>query len=147
MASKARVRGGNNLKHMLNAAKYGGVRGVRVGFFATAKYPDGTPVTSVAAKNEFGIGVPERPFMRRANDVLKGEIGDYLKTAIDPKTMRVTEIIAGQIGLKAEFAVQKSITDLRSPPNAPSTVRRKRSSNPLIHTEKMRESVDSEVIK
>ena len=39
---------------------------VQVGFFADAKYDDGTPVASVAYTNEYGVnGNPARPFMHK----------------------------------------------------------------------------------
>ena len=38
---------------------------LRVGWFDTARYQDGTPVAYVAAIQEFGHGaIPPRPFMR-----------------------------------------------------------------------------------
>ena len=83
------VKGGQKLKAYLKAGKATpSVTGVRVGFFAKSRYPDGTPVTNVAAWNEFGTkgsnklvtirsrgkvfrfksgGIPKRPFMRYAN--------------------------------------------------------------------------------
>ena len=50
------VRGGARLKaHLLRARTApGGVREIKVGFFQSARYPDGTPVTNVAAWNEHG---------------------------------------------------------------------------------------------
>ena len=59
--------GGKKLQRLLREAGKGGVSGVKVGFFSTAKYEDGTPVAAVAAWNEFGTKtIPERPFFRRA---------------------------------------------------------------------------------
>ena len=65
------VTGGRKLAAFLRqakAAQASSVKGIDVGFFSTAKYPDGTPVAAVAAWNEFGTErngqqhVPERPF-------------------------------------------------------------------------------------
>ena len=65
-----RVTGGRAAKQFILQAKRaqrGAVEELQVGFFATAKYPDGTPVTNVAVWNEFGTGsIPERPFFRQA---------------------------------------------------------------------------------
>ena len=36
----------------------------RVGFFEGSKYDGGKSVASVAVYNEYGLGVPARPFMR-----------------------------------------------------------------------------------
>ena len=39
---------------------------VRVGFFPDSRYDGNTSVAQVARYNEFGAGVPARPFMRPA---------------------------------------------------------------------------------
>ena len=39
--------GGKKLERLLREAGKGGVSGVKVGFFSTAKYQDGTPVAAV----------------------------------------------------------------------------------------------------
>ena len=46
-----------------------------------------------------------------------------------------------RIGAVVAGAIQQSIRDLRDPPNAPATIERKGSSNPLIDTGFMRLSV------
>ena len=43
--------------------------------------------------------------------------------------------------------IQQSIRQLRTPPNSPLTIAMKGSSNPLINTGKLRNSVDFEIIK
>ena len=49
------------------------------------------------------------------------------------------------IGLVAVGRVQQYMVDLRSPPNAPQTIARKCSSNPLIDTGSLRQSVTHKV--
>ncbi len=46
-----------------------------------------------------------------------------------------------KVGVVAVGKVQKYMTDLKSPPNAPSTIKKKGSSNPLIDSGAMRQSV------
>ena len=46
--------GGKKLRRLLREAGKSGVSAVKVGFFSTARYEDGTPVAAVAAWNEFG---------------------------------------------------------------------------------------------
>lgn len=100
-------------------------------------------VLEVAYINEFGLGVPERSFIRAWFDaaqtqnlalaermlkrILKGEID--LKTALD------------QMGAKFAGDVQARISRGIPPPNAPSTVAAKGSSKPLIWSGQMRQSV------
>ena len=47
-------RGGEKLKATLAKAEQSRNKRVKVGFFSTAKYQDGTPVANVAAIQEFG---------------------------------------------------------------------------------------------
>ncbi|BCQ68236.1 hypothetical protein PEQA60_22260 [Pseudomonas sp. Eqa60] len=49
------------------------------------------------------------------------------------------------VGVVAEAAVKVYMTELRTPPNAASTIRQKGSSNPLIDTGAMRQSVTHKV--
>ena len=163
------VTGGKKLKAYLKAGKAKPkVTGVRIGFFATAKYPDGTPVTNVAAYNEFGTkpssklvtvrargkvfrfksgGIPKRPFMRYANRTGRPKVRRLLRKLVKGKTLNVTLQDARLIGLLMKREIQQSIRQLRTPPNSPLTKLLKGSSNPLINTGFMRRAVDFEIIK
>ena len=168
------VKGGEKLRAALILGRRGGgVKGVDVGFYKDARYPlfktgrngrkrsrgmdrpsalantneQGVPVTNVAAWNEFGTAtIPERPFFRQANESVKPKLKRLLKLRTDPKRMIMDERSAGEFGLVCQAEVQKSIVRLREPPNAPSTRRIKGSSNPLIDTGFMRQSVTFRVI-
>ena len=143
------VRGGNNLDAIIRKAlSASGVETLRVGFFKTAKYPDGTPVAAVAAWNEFGTrtkaggqAIPERPFFRQALRKVQDDVSELVQDSIDSKTMIVDDLLADRLGGLVAGAVQENIRDLKNPPNAPSTIARKGSSNPLIDTGTMRTSV------
>ena len=50
------------------------------------------------------------------------------------------------IGLEQEAETKKTLTDLRTPPNAPSTIKAKGSSNPLIDTGELRSKISSTVV-
>lgn len=50
-----------------------------------------------------------------------------------------------KVGVVAVGKVQKYMTDLKTPPNAPSTIRKKGSSNPLIDSGQLRSSVTFKV--
>lgn len=124
---------------------------LRVGFLENATYPavkgKGGPksVAFVAAMNEWGTSrAPPRPFFRNMIAAKSAEwpvaIALNLKaTGYDvPKTLAlVGEGIKGQL--------QQSIRDLKSPPNAPSTIARKGFDDPLIESAHMLNSVDFEV--
>ena len=116
-------------------------KGVRVGFFETAKYQDGTPVASVAAWNEFGIEsrtfpvisskgkviflkrakpkkIPARPFFRNAaKDRFRKSAMAILRRDAEP-TLVVDKQTANLIGLKLQADVQESIYELKDPPHA-----------------------------
>ena len=150
MALRVKVKqtGGKRLQRILREAGKGGVSGVEVGFFSTAKYQDGTPVAAVAAWNEFGTKrpsgethIPERPFFRQAIAEMQDGVINILKAGIDPERGVVDQQLANRIGAYAQRQVQRRITELDDPPNAPSTVDRKGPSNPLIDTNHMRQSV------
>ena len=154
---KVQQRGGEKLKRLLREAGKGGVSGVKVGFFSTAKYQDGTPVAAVAAWNEFGTKtIPERPFFRNALAGMEDGIVNIIKAGIDTEKMVVDDRLAGRVGEYVAGQVQESITALKDPPNAPETVARKRKKlhgkkgvgggeNPLIDTGFMHDSVTWQV--
>ena len=150
----SRVKGGKKLAAFLRKARSAARRSkvVEVGFFESARYSDGTPVAAVAAWNEFGTErnggqhVPERPFFRNALVGADRDLLPIFKAGIDPKDMALDDRTARLIGEVMKTRIQQSITTLRTPPNAPSTIRRKGSSNPLIgETKTLEQSVDYEV--
>ena len=142
------TKGGDNLRKFFDEAGKGGVQSLEVGFFATAKYPDGTPVASVAAWNEFGTKrngkthIPERPFFRQAVAQMEKDVPKILKAGIDPEAGVVDRQLAGQIGAHAQSLVEGRIADLDTPENAPSTIKRKgEGKKPLVDTAQMSQSV------
>ena len=145
---KVQRRGGQKLQRLLREAGKGGVSGVAVGFFSTAKYQDGTPVAAVAAWNEFGTEtIPERPFFRRAIAEMEDGVAKIVKAGIDTKKMVVDDRLADRVGAYAAGQVMESISALSAPQDAPATIRRKGSSKPLIYTGMMRASVGWKVEK
>ena len=102
----------------------------------------------VAAFNEFGTTTsPARPFLRPAIDENRAKYARIETAAlgrwVDDK-MSMKQAL-GLMGLAAKGDVQKKITRLKNPPNAPSTVEQKGSSNPLVDTGQMRAAIDFQV--
>ena len=132
MANVGRIRGGKKLDDFIRRAELAkGVREVEAGFYATATYPDGTPVTNVALWQEFGTEtaggdehIPERPFQRNAIPKMADPVLEVLIENVDPMTMVVDRRTAGLAGEAMVAEIQRSIVDLREPPNAPSTLAR-----------------------
>lgn len=161
-----RVRGGQRAQAFIlqaRAAQAQGVQTVIVGFFETARYPaahtgirGGTarqplPVAAVASFNEFGTsnGVPERPFMRRANETADPILLPIILAGVDSAdALAIDRATAGRLGLAMQGHIQRTITDGPWRANAERTRERKslrgnasREVTPLIDTAKMRNSV------
>ena len=123
-----------------------GPRQVKVGF--PAGKTDGD-IVNRAIWNHYGTsrGIPSRPFLTKAIRQNWSKYLEAMKTAgaailrgdatLD-QTMR-------KLGILAQGDVRQEITNLRDPPNAPSTIAAKGSSNPLIDTGEMRSKVTWEV--
>lgn len=152
------------------------VDSVRAGYYTKAKYPDekdddgnvtkvGQLIRDVAVWNEWGTyNIPPRPFLRNSLKRQK----EWVKFVIDnfdanqDGTTKLTSI-AHAVGSMMKGAIQESLTDLKTPPNSPITinggwmrnkksgkwfkVKGKGSSNPLIDTGTLRNSVQFQVIK
>lgn len=118
---------------------------VRVGFQrGEASEEDGTDMCDVAAYNELGTDhIPARPFIRQSvddneskiNSFLKGEVKDFAKG-------KSAEQILKEIGIFQKDLMQDKITSGSFEPNAPSTIKKKGSSKPLVDTGRMRQSVN-----
>ena len=137
-------RGGEKLKATLAKAEQNRRKQVKVGFFASAKYDDGTLAANVAAIQEFGapaVGIPERPFFRQSIAIMERELPGVLARIVDPATMEVGDREGNLLGAYAADVIQQRIVDLKDPPNSPVTILLKGSSNPLIDTGHMRQSV------
>lgn len=106
-------------------------------------------VTDVAFKNEFGSiseNIPPRPFMKksskptksllsRENKKLAKQLGE--KSASPQLLVKFLQLM----GPKIAAIFKKTITDLREPANAETTVAIKGSDNPLIDTGLMRQTL------
>lgn len=85
------------------------------------------------------INIPARPWL---NPGVDSGTEEYLK--IIERALAAGEPLGkalNQIGVVATGMVQKYMTELRTPPNAPSTIKAKGSSNPLIDSGALRASV------
>ncbi len=110
----------------------------------------------IAAKNEFGIGVPRRsmlrmPFHLHGDKVLKDAQADakaQLKE-VGRAPERTAKRILDRVGIAGENLVQDAF-DTRGfgswKPNAPLTVELKGSDSPLIDTAQLRRAVDSRAV-
>ena len=145
---RSKVRGGAKLRRFLAEAKKGGVKTIQVGIFADSKYPDGTPVAMVAAVNEFGSGaIKERPAFRQGIRAIPAALVPLLKSDVSfRRTLAVDRVLAKQIGDTAAGVLKASYVRLQSPGNKPSTLLKKRGSNPLLDSKTLIKSLKSRVL-
>lgn len=115
---------------------------------AGADRPDGgATVAEYGTYNEFGMGVPERSFLRAP---LAKNQDIYAEAIVEGIVLLVTkgEPLARSLGLVGEAAAsdcREAIVAGIDPPNAPSTIARKGSSKPLVDTGRLRQSITYEV--
>lgn len=120
---------------------------LELGFFETARYTNGDFVAQVAARNEFGtLTIPPRPFFRNVidNEKVRARWSKQLALNIPRIGFKgalkiVGEEGAGEITKSINGAYGEFVED------APSTIKAKKSSQPLVDTGFMRESVDFKV--
>lgn len=107
---------------------------VTVGIHADSGENKGVLVAEYATWNHFGTKtIPSRPFLSIAFDENQGWV-DFIKSAVDSvisgKSTRFDA--TSKVGIKARDDIKKVITRGVPPPNAPSTIRKKKSSKTLI---------------
>lgn len=112
-------------------------RGVKVGLLAGGPVQDGVSILDYGTYNEFGTSrIPARPFMRKTADGAEGPIKGF--SAVLAKNVLKRTMTANQVldGLGLWYQTRIRMTMRASPswaaPNAPSTIKAKGSSVPLI---------------
>lgn len=122
------------------------------------KSSESVTILDVAWWNEFGTmrkgkdgtrvpHVPARSFIRSTTDEEVSAIR-RMKRALADKIMDGTTSVRAALGYLGEWfqaKIQRKITKLREPANAPSTIARKGSSNPLIDIGQLRSSIRYQV--
>lgn len=100
-------------------------------------------MAEIANEHEFGLGVPERSWLRAWVDENQPMIQNDLRRA----AMRIIEgkltiqQAADLLGTKYVASIQTRIANGIAPANAPATIERKGSSTPLIDTGQFRSSI------
>ncbi len=115
----------------------------------SSKAGDIVTVVSIATFNEFGTSkIPERSFIRSTMDEEKAGLirktrALFFQMASGRMTTKRALSILGQL---ITAKIKRKITVLKKPPNAPITIKRKGSSNPLIDTGFMRQKIRDELV-
>lgn len=100
---------------------------------------NGSELIKKAYYNEFGTSkIPKRSFLRQNN--IKKKVDVQILLDIN----RSLAFSFGKIGLQMSSIIKERIRNIRTPVNAPSTIAKKGSSNPLIDTGELINSIDFE---
>lgn len=130
-------------------------------FGATINHPGGTryvyagPGKARFVKNSFvgpvmgvtrphKIVIPERSFLRKTFGDNKQQYQQNMRQIIKSAVSGKRDVKAGMglLGRKAEQDVKKTMVDLKSPPNKPSTIAKKKgANNPLVDTGRLQQSI------
>ncbi|MGL5280858.1 MAG: hypothetical protein ACRC8W_03755 [Plesiomonas shigelloides] len=124
--------------------KFRGGKHVTVGIHEGAGNVESGDITmaQLGAIQEFGTmddHIPARPWLVPGVESARPELLRIIQSGI--AAGENVDTILNKVGLNAQAAVQMYMTELRTPPNAPSTIAQKGSNNPLIDTGAMRASV------
>ena len=101
-----------------------------------APHPAGTSVAEIAEQHEFGLGVPQRSFIRGWFDANQREIERVLREQLELSLKRGMSLdwALERVALWAQADIQRFIVRGVPPPNHPATIAKKGSSTPLIDT-------------
>jgi len=116
----------------------------KVGLQEGTTADDLSDLVMVGAVNEFGTKrIPARPFIRTTYDDNRGMLFELIDRQYDRilRGRATAKMALERIGEWLEGKTKKKIVDIQAPPNAPSTIAKKGSSNPLIDTSQMRQSI------
>lgn len=124
---------------------------VDVGIIDAGKHLSGDiTVAGIGFAHEFGTAtIPERSFIRSTTQERKKDIIS-LQTELLKKISNGSMKVKTGLGLIGEFlsaAIKEKIVAINSPPNAPATIAKKESSNPLIDTSQLKNSITYKVNK
>ena len=149
--------GWNELRRMMREAGGGDsfAKAGIVGAKASAQHEGGDeqePVNNatLAMIHEFGLGVPERSFIRAAFDANREKYLANLQTLVS--AIYDGKLTVGRaltlLGMQCASDIRKLIIDGAGvpPPNAPATIKRKGSSRPLVDSAQMKNSITHEVV-
>lgn len=157
MGRNIKITNHSSVPELKRAIKELGSYKVEVGIFGDEDKGEPSYVM-IARVHEFGVTIrtakseiviPERSFMRSTFDAKNADWANFVKR-------RIPKLLFGQLdayrlcdllGERMVADIRIALTDLRSPPNAPSTIAQKGSDNPLIDTGGLRRRITHRVVK
>jgi len=147
LCSVKRVKKNGGIEAIKDRIKTPGT--VDIGVIDAGKHSSGDlTVAQIAFINEFGVGVPERSFMRttiaKERSKIKAKKKKYLSliTKGEMKTNKALALLGEYLADKIRLKIIK----IKSPPNSPRTIALKKGkANPLIDTGQMKNSITYKV--
>ena len=134
------------LNDIMDEMKRMGQFSVKAGIIDGTVRKDGTSMAQIGAWNEYGVPkwkIPSRPWLR-------GWVASNT-SKINETILKLTKLVSagqldaktalGRLGQFAQDGIKSYIRNGQFAPNKESTIKRKKSSKPLIHTGQMRNSV------
>lgn len=123
----------------------GKCKGACAGYFGGDKNDDGVSLPNIALWNEFGTGrIPARRFLRDAQNKANKRGANLVKARLDEGTN--VDSLCKELAIMLTDEIKKSIRTGNWEPNAPSTIRKKHSSKPLIDTGQLLNSAHGAVV-
>lgn len=139
-------------KSIINSLKQIEGSSVQVGYFPDQKSNTDASIylAGIAAVHEYGSpkrGIPQRSFLGANADKNRAKYQELLETKLSAVMLNKIplEKALSAVGVIIVGDVKTFITNLRTPPNKPSTIARKGSSSPLIDTGYMKNQVKFKV--
>lgn len=149
-----RISSNNNIPRVIQSLKDLKKYEIEVGVFGS----DGAEYVMIAGVQEFGITIrkekgsiviPERSFLRTTFDDKNNKWFKFLKKQMEHVINgRINvQILCERLGAEMVGDIQEKLTEINSPPNAPATIAKKGSSNPLIDTGGLRQRITYKVVR
>lgn len=144
-------------KKIIQSIKGLGINGINVGIASDKINKEGVSIAKYAYHNEVGVEtedgkdwkIPPRPFMRDWVDSNKENIKQTMQSlaqAVSAGKIEA-EIAVKRIGQYCQDGIKSYIRRGDFTPNSPATIKKKKSSKPLIDGGTMRNSIRYEIVR
>jgi hypothetical protein len=109
----------------------------------------GELIADYASANEYGIGVPERSFLRSTSneqgEKWNSQLNNIVDKVIENKPVNI-DVAVGLVGTEMVKDIVEKINSNIWPPNSDATIAKKKSSRTLIDTGIMRRAIKYKIV-
>lgn len=150
------IQSHNQIPAVLSALRKFGSYKLKVGIFSDEDSEE-TSYVMIGRVHEFGVTIqrgegriiiPERSFIRSTFEENSDKWVAFLKqqAQLVARLSLPPKVAWERLGALIVADIQEKITDISSPPNAPSTIKKKGSSSPLIDSGSLRQRITYRVV-